>query len=342
MIRTILRRKWNPEASPVLTDAAPLPQLPIHCPAEVMEALARVGRSEDLRFSPDGTLVAIAGFSRHVILVIEVAVRESPVLAVELSGFVEIRSAGIGLVHGIDFIDERTMAVANRDGSVALVPIPPGALPGAEVTVEPLRVLRGPHVQSPGSVAVVPGEGGLTGLVVCNNYVHRVVRYDLDADAGFAERGHEVVARWRLEVPDGIAISHDGTVMAISNHDTHDVKLFRMDDPAGPDRLPIGTLGGLQFAHGLRFTPDDCAILVADAGAPYIHTYECGDGWVGDKQPVRSHVVIDRAAFIHGHVNPQEGGPKGVDIHRGGQVVAMTCGAQPLAFYPLRDFLAPA
>ncbi len=39
---------------------------------EVRQAIARLGRTEDLAFSPDGRRLAIAGFARNRILVIDV------------------------------------------------------------------------------------------------------------------------------------------------------------------------------------------------------------------------------------------------------------------------------
>ena len=44
---------------------------------------------------------------------------------------------------------------------------------------------------------------------------------------------------------------------------------------------------------------------------------------------------MDDTVFGRGRNNPQEGGPKGIDIDPRGQVLAVTCEFQPLAFFDL-------
>ncbi len=324
----------------MLTQEPALAELPLQASEPVREALARLGRSEDLRFSPDNSRLVLAGFSRHKLLVLAIRVTGGDHPGLEFTDFLELRAPDIGYVHGLDFIDARTLAVASRDGALTIVRIPEGELAGREVLAEPLARVRGRHVQNPGSVAVVPGAGGTTGLLVCNNYVHRVTRYDFDPAQDFAERGHELVARWGLNVPDGVAVSQDGLYIAISSHKTHDVKVYSAADPARDNRRPVAVLGGVRYAHGLRFTPDDRHLLVADAGAPVVRVYERGAGWSGAKQPARSVVVLDQEVFIRGHKNPEEGGPKGLDIDRAGAVVALTCEEKALSIFPLAAFTA--
>lgn len=338
MIRSLLRGKWDPATSPALAQEPPVAELAFESPDAVRDALARLGRSEDLRFSPGNRLLALAGFSSHKILLLRSAISTGAAPGIEFSDFLEVRSSGIGFVHGLDFLDEDTLVVANRDGSVAVIRIPDGELAERELSMEPAAVLRGRHIQNPGSIAVAPGAGGLTGLLVCNNYVHRVTRYDVDPAEGFREHGHELVARWGLNVPDGIALSRDGQHMAISSHKTHDVKVYLAADPAGQDRQAVATLSGVRYAHGLRFTPDDNFLLVADAGAPHVRVYERGEGWTGEKTPLRSPVVLGRDLFVQGHKNPEEGGPKGLDIDRSGRVVALTCEEKALSLFPLAAF----
>ena len=86
----------------------------------------------------------------------------------------------------------------------------------------------------------------------------------------------------------------------------------------------------------------DCALppttalsVVVDAGAPVLRVYERGSGWSGPHDPVRSVVVLDDETFERGRANPEEGGPKGLDIDKSGSVVAITCEEQSLAFFSL-------
>jgi DNA-binding beta-propeller fold protein YncE len=257
----------------------------------------------------------------------------------------ELVSDGIGRVHGIDFIDDRTVVVANRDGLVTLIELPAGAPAGRSVRIESFVEVRGSGaalVDSPGSVAAARTGAGMIDLIVCNNYVDHVTRHALDPGAKFREVDSAIAFRRGLEIPDGVAVTNDGRWAAISSHYTHDVKVF----PAAAQQVgtpkPAGALRNVNYPHGLRFTPGDGHLLVADAGSPFIHVYARGEQWGGARKPARSVVVLDEETFVRGRKNPEEGGPKGLDIDRSGAVVAVTCEQRALAFFPLSAFVPEA
>jgi DNA-binding beta-propeller fold protein YncE len=255
--------------------------------------------------------------------------------------FMELTSEGIGRVHGIDFIDDRTLVVANRDGVVTLLEVPEGPPAGRSLQVAVIAEVRGfegAKVDSPGSVAVGRTPDGLAELVICNNYVNHVTRHVLDPREGFREASSAVAYRRGLEIPDGVAVSNDGGWTAISSHYTHDVKIFAAGQPNGDIPAPVGALRKVNYPHGLRFTPDDEHVLVADAGSPFVNVYARGQGWSGSRKPGRSVVVLDEATFMRGRKNPEEGGPKGLDIDRTGNLLAVTCEQQALAFFSLEAF----
>ncbi|MGH6894014.1 MAG: hypothetical protein ACREEP_17350 [Dongiaceae bacterium] len=91
------------------------------------------------------------------------------------------------------------------------------------------------------------------------------------------------------------------------------------------DADPDGILRCVSYPHGLRFGADDRYVFVADAGAPYVHFYaNDGQGWRGVRNPVMSFRVMDEPVFVRGRHNPREGGPKGIDIDRGMNVLVAT------------------
>ncbi|MEW9837659.1 YncE family protein [Mesorhizobium marinum] len=314
--------------------------------AAVRGALARVGRTEDVRFSPDNRLLAIAGFERRVCLLLRVAIEagsDGPVVVTD--DFMEITSDGIGELHGVDFIDGQTLAVANRDAGVAIIRLPPGAPAGRKHRADVLRhVGGGPfrRIRTPGSLAIGRLPAGQVALFVCNNYAHRVTRHVTAPRFGYLNWRNDVLLRQGLDIPDGIALSGDGRWIAVSSHGTRDVKLYDAAARLGPDAEPAGVLRQANYPHGLRFTADDRHIVVADAASPNLHVYERGDGWEGGRDPVRSVTVLDEATFLRGRHNPEEGGPKGLDIDRTGRVVAVTCEEQQLAFFTLSSVLGNA
>jgi DNA-binding beta-propeller fold protein YncE len=316
-----------------------IPQVDFSPSEPVRAVLSGIGRTEDLRFSPDNRLLAIAGYGRRRCLILRIQIElttDGPRVAAD--DFMELTSDGIGEVHGLDFIDNQTLVVANRDGVVALVPLPPGELGGRQCHVKPTRYVRGSlvcRVRAPGSVAAMPGRNGDVHLLVCNNYVHRVTRHVLDSRSGYRVRRNHVLLERGLTIPDGLVVSHDGRWIAVSSHGTHDVKMFSTSAPLGRKAEPAGILRNANYPHGLRFTLDDRHILVADAGSPVILVYDREAGWDGARDPARSVAVLDDETFLRGRATPEEGGPKGLDIDRSNNVVAVTCHEQPLAFFSL-------
>jgi hypothetical protein len=64
-----------------------------------------------------------------------------------------------------------------------------------------------------------------------------------------------------------------------------------------------------------------------------------GDDWRGTRDPVASLRLLSEEAYLLGRENPEEGGPKGIDIDGGMNVLAATCEQMPLAFFDLKAML---
>ncbi|MET2830245.1 YncE family protein [Mesorhizobium shangrilense] len=305
----------------------------------VRAALSAVGRTEDLRFSPDNRLLALAGYGRRRCLILRIDIQPTPDgPSITIHDFMELTSESMGEIHGLDFIDDRTFAVANRDGLVAIFALPPGEPTGQSNGIAPLREIKGGlfcKLKTPGSVVVRQESHGRYSLLVCNNYTHRVTRHVVNRWLGHRATGNHLLLEQGLDIPDGIAVSHDGQWIAVSSHGTRDVKMYRMSASLGPDTEPAGILQDANYPHGVRFTADDRHMLVADAGSPMLHVYERGTGWDGRRLPARSIAVLDEEIFLRGRTNDEEGGPKGLDIDRSNSVVAVTCEEQTLAFFSL-------
>jgi DNA-binding beta-propeller fold protein YncE len=96
----------------------------------------------------------------------------------------------------------------------------------------------------------------------------------------------------------------------------------------------------VNFPHGVRFTSDGNFVFVADAGSPYVNVYaKDGPTWKGRRNPISSFRVMDEDVYLRGRTNPQEGGPKGVDIDRDMNVMVTTSAEQRLAFFDLPAML---
>jgi DNA-binding beta-propeller fold protein YncE len=313
-------------------------------PRHVREAIASLRRTEDVRFSPDNRRLAIADFARNRVVLFDVEVTASASGAsVALSHVIEIRSPDLKRPHGLDFVDDETLIVVNRGGDACLFALPKGEASDRVVELSPLHVMRagGSHLlASPGSVCVHEGDRSLAEILICNNAGNTVTRHVLDRSAGYTPGdGRVLVQKW-LDIPDGVSITRDRRWMAVSNHSHNNVLLYENPDALTPEADPHGVLRGLQCPHGVRFDADGRHIFVADAGAPYVHVYARKGGcWHGVHSPITSFQVMDTATFLRGKYNPQEGGPKGLDIDAGGNVLVVTSEFQTLTFLDLSAML---
>ncbi len=322
-------------------DPEPLvPGLEISMGQGVPGALDRIGRCEDLRISPDGSRLAIPGYHSKMCLVLAIAFDDAA-QALRIDDFLEIESPAITLPHGLDWVDDEALAVANRDGSVAVVSAP-REMRGRHLRLNPTSIVRGKgfsRLAWPGSVAVSrTANGEQASILACNNYIDRVSEHFIEAAPAFRETGSRVVYARGVYVPDGIALSPDGRSVAISSHGNHTVPIYSRRR-TGRLVAPEGKLTGAQFPHGLRFTPGGAHLLVADAGGPYVHVFERGEGWRGERGPVRSVQVLDDETYLRGRTQPDEGGPKGIDIDPHGRFVAICCEEVRLKVMPLAALL---
>lgn len=304
--------------------------------------IGALGRTEDVVFSPDQTRLAIAGFTENKVLVIEIRiVTENGVESVLSDGCVELRSPDFKRPHGLSWIDDATLVVANREGDVVIVPVHATGSTGETVEVKPFLRLSdesGGLIDSPGSVAVTRLSDQYFDLLVCNNYRNYVSRHIIQRKNGFSAISGLRLFDHGLKVPDSIAVSRDGDLVAVSNHYGKRVDVFPNGVGSAPQSRPDFSLGFMHFPHGVRFAMDDRLLLVADAGAPVVHVFARGENaWTTATNPPLSIKVIDDEAFRRGNADPREGGPKGLDILADGSVFVVSCEEVPIAFFDFRS-----
>ena len=317
-------------------------------PEFVMDMIGRLARTEDIRFSPDGKKLAIAGYARQSIVIFDVSVDLSDAAPqIIMSDYVELNSDVFNFPHGLDFVDNTTLVVASREGAVTVFDVPAPGPEQKEVQAAPLVTLTKADtlkkLHSPGSVAVTEVTPESYGLLVCNNYRHRITQHRISRRPAHKVARNRIVLERGLNVPDGVALSSDKRFIAISNHFVHEVFIYHNDDKNHRRTKPSGKLKGLDFPHGLRFFGEDRYLMVADAGLPYMRLFHSADGrWQGEHAPLCAIRIMSDEVYMKGHYFHQEGGPKGLDFSPDGQILATTCEMQPLTFHHMPPLLAAA
>jgi len=311
---------------------------------EVLMHLQDLGRTEDIKFSPDCRRLAIAGFKKDKLLILDIKIVPSlNGISVNLTDFIEITSPSLYRPHGLAFIDNETLIVANRRGKAPIFKIPPSGEGKKKFNISALLTIgcNDEHkLESPGSVSVYRLGNDRYEILICNNYANHVTRHILDRKDQLTLISSEKLLSNGLEVPDGIAVNNDNRWIATSNHDSNCVFLYENKDHLNTQSKPDGFLRDIIYPHGIRFTPDNNYLIVADAGSPYVNIYaKNGDGWKGTHVPQATLRVMDEAAYWRGRINPQEGGPKGIDIDREMNVLVTTCEENILQFFDLRWML---
>jgi hypothetical protein len=317
------------------------PHIGYSAPGHVREVISSLGRTEDVRFSPDNRRLAVAAFRQNRIAIFDISIASAGGSAsVALTNVIEFSSRYLDEPHGLDFVSDDRILVTNRSGQVCVFDLP--SVAAKCLDLEPISVIRSGDIVSPGSVAVVSGEQGQAEALVCNNYVHTITRHALDAGDGGGNRDG-VVLRKMLDIPDGISVSKQQQWVAISNHGTHTILIYEGLSSLNEASAPVGILRHTDYPHGLRFTADDRFIVVADAGSPYLNIYEKDDlGWRGIRRPLLQFRALSNEDFLSGRHNVEEGGVKGIDVNAGGSVLVSTCECQPLVFFDFNAILQRA
>jgi hypothetical protein len=306
-------------------------------PERVHATVERLGRVEDVAFSPSNGRLALAASDRNSIAICNIDVTligNRPRVAI--SNAVEYSSPCLKEPHGVDFLDDCTVIVANRQGTVTVhrLSSEDDASESAEMTsFDALVPAQFEHLGAPSSLAVArhPGNGI---EVLVGSSSQTVTRHALDDDS-LSVTSSEVLLQRFLDFPDGLAVSADDRWLAVSSHHNHRVMLYdrarSLDAKSDPDAILLGAYG----PHGLRFSLDGRHLFVAVTDNPFVHVYEqSGEAWCGVHHPVASLRIREDDVFQQAPLEPSRpnAGIKGIDLDRRGKVLAATSVAEPLAF----------
>lgn len=317
---------------------------------QAQSSLDSLRRTEDVRFSPAGNRLVLADYADDKLLFLSIDFEQQAASGdtrqVVLHSPIEVRSASFSEPHGLSFLDDTTLLVANRTGHVVIVEVVNQQPADANsVDAKILGTIDGGwfgKIETPGSVAVFPYGQRSYDVLVCNNYKNCVTQHRLHKAGRFFVSSNRIFAKKGVRIPDGAAFSPDGRWIAISNHSTNNVLVYEYASWFVSTKEPVCRLEGPRFPHGVQFTRNGQYILTVDAGAPQLFAYRRpAGGWHGELQPLCVRQVMPTETFLRGHTSPLEGGPKGLDICRDKGIVVTTCEEDPLAFFDVAEFTDP-
>src|SRR5258706_476577 len=114
-------------------------QLEYSAPENVRDVIAALGRTEAAKFSPNNCRLAVTSFSRNRVAIFDLCIAASPDgRKISITDAAEISSAYLKQPHGVDFIDDERIVVANRGGDTTIFELPSG---GGSHDLVPLEVI---------------------------------------------------------------------------------------------------------------------------------------------------------------------------------------------------------
>lgn len=299
--------------------------------ADVAPHLAALYRTENIAIAPDGRRALIPSFHADFLLLVDLElVHDGTRTSLQVTNPNVIQSTQLCYPHGAVFLDDATVLIANRNSELITLPVPSrGSTPTvvhrrAHVVVDAYDDVP---VRTPGAL-FARGDGGLVEVFVSNNAGNDVTRYVLDpAGPGTVLDREVLISGDELDIPDGVSMSASGRWLAVSNHASHEVLIYAYDARAPRPATLTGILRGANYPHALEFVADDRALVLTDAGLPYVYTFVAPDGnWSGERSPAHVHRVMDDDTFNAGRYNPEEGGPKGMGaLQRQRAIVLTSC-----------------
>lgn len=308
----------------------------------VRTCLRQIGRTEDISVTPSGDRIALAGFNAEKVYLFDMLfTRSGKKPYITLKNPVEISSAGMHKPHGLSFLNDHLLVVVNREGGAELIRLPPeGTSPKKFAPPTVTGIPDNPWLYSPGSICNYQNGPNDYKILICNNYANYVSRHSLNVETEVALAENELLIARGLDLPDGVAVSESGHWIAVSNHNMQDIRLYANQTTLNRNSEPSAILHGTSYPHGIAFTADERFIVIADAGSPFLRLYaKSGNDWRGSYEPLLSLRAMSDDTFALGHVNPMEGGIKGIHRLPKTNIFTVTSEYLPLAFFDLDKIL---
>ena len=303
-------------------------------------------RGEDLKFSPSGCLLAVIATNGQICLFSV----DCDTLPIRILNSAVVISPGLSAPHGIDFIREDIVVVANRSGWITFHRIPPVRKWVDGMTIPMFGEMNSPwfgdkgQTREVGNRTVVCGPGSVRvcdqELIVCCNYKSTVTSHPFRIRWGRVRTGQgRLLVGEGLDIPDGVARSEDGRHLAVSDHENQRIVIYSDGEASPSCELADPSMG---YPHGLCFDSSGRVMIASDAGKRELQIYVTSDRWKSSMSSSSMKMtVVEEDAYsktresVPEQARPLEGGVKGIDMNPSGKILAMTCQNQLLRFLEL-------
>ena len=238
---------WNAKMrdSRLAYDAAP----------EVRDVIAGIGRTEDVKLSPDDSRLAIVDYTNNKVFLFAVKIDNSAASPrITILDYSIISSASLCTPHGVAFLGNDHIVVCNRGGDVCVFELfRDGELP-RERNLEPRASINGrgvlrATVKTPGSVVCYEIAANCYRFFVCNNHLNLVTSHIIWLGNNAKLKNEGILVENRLKTPDGVGLSADNAWIAVSNADNGEVLIYRNTLDLNKKTAPAAILRGVVCPH---------------------------------------------------------------------------------------------
>ena len=319
-------------------------QVDVSLDPDTQKRINEIGRTEDIKLSYDNKRMAISGFLKECILIMDIEIintEEKKELKVLDSTILVSRH--LHKPHGIEFWGNDFLIVANRDGYISLFDIRKLPGKGAILSLKAYRTVKYiglfKKIHSPGSLGILRQKEHEVDILVCNNYAHLISKHTISLNAKYNWGKNSIFLSNGLNIPDGICISNDRSWLGISDHQTQRVLIFDLRQDVQRNAAYCSELIDAGYPHGIRFSGSGRQLFVADAGSPYVYVYQSSEDWKGIHQPSQKWKVLTESEFQAGSISVEEGGPKGIDVTLDQTFLVVTNQEAPLRIFYIKDLV---
>lgn len=274
----------------------------VHSPKRVFDThcISLIGRSESVKASPSGQKLAYSSFDLNEVIIFDYIVDYNGIRIQRNIRF----GTGLKSPHGLAWIDEHTIVVANRGGPAVVFNI-------SDSTCNYIRSIEEMSKSNDVTVSVGPQN---VKLYFCKTN-NKIDYCDLNDDWSVSVHG-SLAALSDLQVPDGIALSPSGKILAITSALDDRIVIYDIK------KQTHHTIGNTDRPHSVCFLTED--LILTTGGND--HSVVCWS--TANNHLIYKFRILNKQQFSLRY-SDTEGGVKGICSCPRNRIIFLTCPNAP-------------